>query len=57
MAHGHVDDTDLAAKLAGYDDKQIVVIVLHVTLNTWTNYVNVVAKTVVDFPVAAALAA
>ncbi len=55
---GHVSDDDLrAVKLAGYDDAQVVEIVLHVALNTWTNYINEVAKTVVDFPVAKALAA
>jgi uncharacterized peroxidase-related enzyme len=48
---GHVGDEDLrAVKLAGYDDGQIIEIVLHVALNTWTNYVNEVAKTVIDFP-------
>ena len=26
-------------------------IVLHVALNTWTNYINEVAKTDIDFPV------
>ena len=49
---GHVGDADLAAvKLAGYDDAQIVEIVVHVALNTLTNYVNEVAKTEIDFPV------
>jgi uncharacterized peroxidase-related enzyme len=49
---GHVTDTDVAAiKAAGYDDGQIVEIVLHVALNTLTNYVNEVAKTAIDFPV------
>ena len=48
---GHVSDTDIAAvKFAGFDDAQIVEIVLHVTLNTLTNYVNEVAKTEIDFP-------
>jgi uncharacterized peroxidase-related enzyme len=57
-ARGHVEDADLrAVKMAGYDDAQIVEIVLHVALNTWTNYINEVAQTVVDFPVAKALAA
>lgn len=57
-ARGHVEDADLrAVKVAGYDDAQIVEIVLHVALNTWTNYINEVAQTVVDFPVAKALAA
>jgi len=57
-ARGHVGDDDLRSiKLAGYDDAQVVEIVLHVALNTFTNYVNEVANTVIDFPVAEALAA
>lgn len=57
-ARGHVSDDDLrSVKLAGYDDAQVVEIVLHVALNTWTNYINSVAQTVIDFPVAKALAA
>ena len=53
-ARGHVGEDDLrAVKLAGYDDAQIIEIVQHVALNTWTNYVNEVAKTDVDFPVIA----
>ncbi len=48
---GHVSDTDVAAvKFAGFDDAQIVEIVLHVALNTLTNFVNEVAKTEIDFP-------
>ena len=48
---GHVTDADVSAvKAAGYDDAQIVEIVLHVALNTLTNYVNEVAKTEIDFP-------
>ncbi len=48
---GHVSDADVAAvKAAGYDEGQIVEIVLHVALNTLTNYVNEVAKTEIDFP-------
>jgi alkylhydroperoxidase family enzyme len=38
-------------KAAGFDEGQIVEIVLHVALNTLTNYVNEVAKTTIDFPV------
>lgn len=57
-ARGHVSDDDVrAVKLAGYDDAQVVEIVQHVALNTWTNYINEVAKTVIDFPVATAIAA
>jgi uncharacterized peroxidase-related enzyme len=48
---GHVSDADLGAvKAAGYGDAEVVEIVLHVALNTLTNYVNEVAKTVIDFP-------
>ncbi len=48
---GHVDDAALGAvKAAGYDDGQVIEIVLHVALNTWTNYVNEVARTEIDFP-------
>ncbi|MBK9033803.1 MAG: carboxymuconolactone decarboxylase family protein [Myxococcales bacterium] len=53
-ARGHVRDADLAAvRAAGYDDAQVLEIVLHVALNTLTNYVNSVADTDVDFPVVA----
>jgi alkylhydroperoxidase family enzyme len=53
-ARGHVSDADVAAvKAAGFDDAQIVEIVLHVALNTLTNYVNEVARTEIDFPVVA----
>jgi uncharacterized peroxidase-related enzyme len=49
---GHVSEGDVnAVKLAGYDDAQVIEIVLHVALNTWTNYINEVAKTDIDFPV------
>jgi uncharacterized peroxidase-related enzyme len=49
---GHVSDDDVrAVKLAGYDDAEVIEIVLHVALNTWTNYINEVAKTDIDFPV------
>ncbi|MCB2008084.1 MAG: carboxymuconolactone decarboxylase family protein, partial [Rhodoferax sp.] len=55
---GHVSDTDVqAVRMAGYDDAQIVEIVQHVALNTWTNYINEVAATEIDFPQAQALAA
>lgn len=55
---GHVADEDIAAvKAAGYDDAQVVELVLHVALNTLTNYVNEVAKTVIDFPAVHALEA
>jgi len=49
---GHVGDDDLrAVRNAGYSDGEIVEIVMHVALNIWTNYINSVAQTVIDFPV------
>ena len=49
---GHVTEADVqAVKAAGYSDAQVIEIVLHVALNTLTNYVNEVAKTEIDFPV------
>jgi len=49
---GHVSEADVrAVKAAGYDDAQVIEIVQHVALNTWTNYINEVLKTEVDFPV------
>ncbi|WP_203071237.1 carboxymuconolactone decarboxylase family protein [Falsiroseomonas ponticola] len=51
---GHVDDDALRlVKIAGHDEAEIIEIVLHVALNTWTNYLNNVAGTEVDFPPAA----
>jgi uncharacterized peroxidase-related enzyme len=52
QSRGHVGEDDLrAVKAAGYDDAQVIEIVQHVALNVWTNYINEVAKTDVDFPV------
>lgn len=49
---GRVAETDFeAVRAAGYDDGQIIEIVLHVALNVWTNYLNVAAQTDIDFPV------
>lgn len=52
---GHISEADLrAVKAAGYDDAQIIEIVQHVALNVWTNYMNLVAQTDIDFPVVTA---
>lgn len=54
---GHVSDEDIrAVKLAGYDDAQVIEIIQHVALNTWTNYINEVARTEIDFQVVVARA-
>lgn len=55
QARGHIGEDDLrAVKAAGYDDAQVIEIVQHVALNVWTNYINEVAKTDIDFPVVTA---
>ncbi|WP_158967129.1 carboxymuconolactone decarboxylase family protein [Chachezhania sediminis] len=55
---GRVADADLSTvRAAGYDDAQIVEIVQHVALNVWTNYLNELARTEIDFPVADGVAA
>lgn len=49
---GLVDDADLAAvRAAGHDDAAITEILGHVAVNLFTNYVNHVAETDIDFPV------
>jgi uncharacterized peroxidase-related enzyme len=49
---GKVGTADLEAVIAaGYTQAQVIEIVQHVALNTWTNYLNEVAKTEIDFPV------
>ena len=54
---GHVSADEVQKiKAAGYTDAEVVEIVLHVALNTLTNYVNSVAQTDIDFPVVQAFA-
>lgn len=49
---GHVGEADVSAvKAAGYTDAEVLEIVAHVALNTFTNYLNEGLKTDVDFPV------
>ena len=55
---GVVDDGDLdEVRGAGFDDGQIVELVAHTALNVFTNYLNQVAGTEIDFPVVRANAA
>ncbi|QIE54973.1 carboxymuconolactone decarboxylase family protein [Pikeienuella piscinae] len=50
-SRGRVGAKDLREiRDAGYDDGQIIEIVQHVALNTWTNYLNELAQTEIDFP-------
>lgn len=51
---GHVSDEQLqAVRAAGYNQSQVLEIVLHTVLNTLTNYANTVAQTDIDFPLVA----
>ena len=51
LERGHVADAAVqAVKDAGYSDAEVMEIVVHVALNTLTNYVNEVAQTEIDFP-------
>lgn len=53
-ARGHVTDEDLGAvRAAGYTDAQVIEIVGLVAESNFTNFVNNVAKTEIDFPVVA----
>ncbi|MDQ0390636.1 carboxymuconolactone decarboxylase family protein [Labrys monachus] len=48
---GHVGDVDIeAVRQAGFSDSQIVEIVALVAENVFTNLLNVVAQTEIDFP-------
>ena len=49
---GLVSDDDLATvRDAGYDDGAIAEVTAHVAANIFTNYINHVAQTDIDFPV------
>jgi uncharacterized peroxidase-related enzyme len=51
VQRGEVSDASLkAARASGLNDGEIVETVANVALNIFTNYVNHVARTVVDFP-------
>ena len=52
QSRGHIDDATLeAARSAGLSEAQIVDVVFLVALNVFTNYLNSVAGTTIDFPV------
>jgi uncharacterized peroxidase-related enzyme len=49
---GHIDDADIKeVRDAGFSDSQIVEIIAIVAENVFTNFINVVARTDIDFPV------
>jgi len=54
LARGAVAEADIdAARRAGLTDAELVEVVAHVALNTFTNYINEAFKTEIDFPAAA----
>lgn len=58
QARGKLTDAELAqARAAGITDAEIIEVVGHVALNVFTNYLNNVSQTTIDFPVVALEAA
>ena len=58
QARGHVSAEEVeTVKRAGYDDAQVIEIIQHVALTTFTNYLNEAVKTEIDFPVVRARSA
>ncbi len=50
-ARGAVSESDIQiVRDMGFDDEQIIEILAHVALNTFTNYFNEAFKTEIDFP-------
>ena len=55
LTRGEASAADIEnAKKAGLSDAELVEVVAHVALNSFTNYLNHVFETTVDFPLAAA---
>jgi len=50
-SRGHLTNEQFdAVRRAGYSDAEVVEIIAHVGMNTFTNYFNNLAKTTIDFP-------
>ncbi len=48
---GKVSDADVSAvRIVGFSDEEVIEILAHVALNTFTNYFNETALTTIDFP-------
>ena len=48
---GKINDKDLATvRAAGFSEEEIIEILAHVAMNTFTNYFNETALTAIDFP-------
>lgn len=55
VTRGEAGDNDIEdARRAGLTDAELVEVVAHVALNTYTNYMNEIFRTPIDFPAVAA---
>ena len=55
LQRGEISDEDLGAlRKAGFSDAGVIEIVANIALNVFTNYLNILSKTEVDFPARAA---
>jgi uncharacterized peroxidase-related enzyme len=51
LQRGEISDEDLGAlRKAGFSDAEIIEIVANIALNIFTNYLNILGRTEVDFP-------
>jgi uncharacterized peroxidase-related enzyme len=51
LQRGEISDDDLCAlRKAGFSDAEVIEIVANIALNVFTNYLNILSKTEVDFP-------
>jgi uncharacterized peroxidase-related enzyme len=51
LQRGEISDEDLGAlRNAGFSDAEIIEIVANIALNIFTNYLNILSKTELDFP-------
>ena len=49
---GGISDEDVSAlRNAGFNDEELIEIIAHIAINTFTNYFNRIAQTEIDFPV------
>ena len=49
---GGISDASIdALRTAGYGDDELIEIIAHIAINTFTNYFNRIAQTEIDFPV------
>jgi uncharacterized peroxidase-related enzyme len=51
LQRGEISDEDLGAlRKAGFSDEEVIEMVANIALNVFTNYLNILSKTELDFP-------